>query len=524
MSNQSLPLRDQQRSCAINRNREIYSVITLTIILAAIIAIMAIPPATVMAKSEPAQAAANLEDINVNDGFAELVKAVKPAVVNISVTGHTNSGKQGLPFNFEGQAPQLEEFFKRFFGEQPNWPGANQHNQQNQNSPPVERKTRAVGSGFIVDPNGLVVTNYHVIEGADEIEVVFDDGTRIPAILKGTDQKSDLALLEIETDRTLPYVEFGDSDDAEVGDWVIAIGNPFGLGGTTTSGIISARGRDIRSGPLDDFIQIDASINRGNSGGPLFNTRGEVIGVNSAIFSPNGGSVGIGFAIPSSMADNVIAQLQENGTVQRGYLGVHIQSITEEIADSLGLEDTSGALVSQVMEDSPAENAGIESGDVILSYDGKKVAKMRDLPKLVALTAKDTDVDIEVWRNDQNKTLRAYIGSNDEPQVAGASVDDQLSPSLGMALARLDSNKIEKYGLDENAVGVVIIDVAPDSSAAERGLREGDLIKRVDKTDVVSPDEVINAIASSKDNNKNSVLLLVERDKQARFIAVPVKA
>ena len=397
-------------------------------------------------------------------------------------------------------------------------------NQQNQGEQPVERKTRAVGSGFIVDPEGLVVTNYHVIEGADEIEVVFDDGTRVPASLKGTDPKTDLALLEIDTDRILPYVAFGDSDEAEVGDWVIAIGNPFGLGGTTTSGIISARGRDIRSGPLDDFIQIDASINRGNSGGPLFNTKGEVIGVNSAIFSPNGGSVGIGFAIPSSMADNVVAQLQENGTVQRGYLGVHIQSVTEEISDSLGLDDTTGALVSQVMEDSPAEKAGIESGDVILSYGGEKVAKMRDLPKLVALTARDTEVEIEIWRNDQNMTLRADISSNDEPQLASALTDDKLSSSLGLSLASMDSKKIEKYGFDENAVGVVIVDVAPNSSAAERGLREGDLIKRVGKTDVTSPDDVVNAIASSRESKKESVLLLVERDSQARFIVVPMEA
>jgi serine protease Do len=502
------------------RNRKLISVITLAAIMAAII-IITIPTAPVMAKSEPANAAAKIGDINVNDGFAELVKAVKPAVVNISVIGHTKAGTQGLPFNFEGQSPQLEEFFKRFFGEQPNLPG---RNQQNQGEQPAERKTRAVGSGFIVDPEGLVVTNFHVIEGADEIEVVFDDGTRVPASLKGADEKTDLALLEINTDRILPYVEFGESDDAEVGDWVIAIGNPFGLGGTTTSGIISARGRDIRSGPLDDFIQIDASINRGNSGGPLFNTKGQVIGVNSAIFSPNGGSVGIGFAIPSSMADNVITQLQENGTVQRGYLGVHIQSITEEIADSLGLDNTAGALVSQVMEDSPAEKAGIESGDVILSYGGKKLSKMRDLPKLVALTAKDTEVEIEIWRDDQNKTLHADIGSNDEPQLASALINDDMSPSLGLSLASLDSKKIEKYGLDENAVGVVIVDVAPNSSAAERGLREGDLITRVDKTEVTSPDDVVNAIASSRESKKDSVLLLVERDSQARFIVVPMEA
>ncbi|WP_424945987.1 Do family serine endopeptidase [Candidatus Spongiihabitans sp.] len=470
-----------------------------------------------LAKTEPAHAAADLTQINVNDGFAELVKAVKPTVVNISVTRHVNTGGPGHRFDFYDQSPQLEEFFRRFFGE----PNSRQP-QKKYNQRPVERKTIAVGSGFVIDPAGLVVTNYHVIEDANEIEVVFDDGARIPATLKGTDKKTDLALLEIKTDSALPYVVFGDSDAAEVGDWVIAIGNPFGLGGTTTSGIISARGRDLRSGPLDDFIQIDASINRGNSGGPLFNTKGEVIGVNSAIYSPNGGSVGIGFAIPSAMVANVITQLRENGIVRRGYLGVHIQSITEEIAESLGLDDASGALVTQVIADSPAEKAGVKSGDVILVYDGTKITKMRDLPKLVALTTKDREVEIKLWRNDRAKTLRVAVGSNAEHQIASVLDGGDSSLGFGLKLAKVDKDKVEKYGLDEDTVGVVIVDVVPNSSAEQRGLREGDVIKRVDKTVVVNPADVAKAIELSQENKKGSVLLLVERNNQAHFVVIPM--
>ncbi len=378
----------------------------LVVALFALAMLLVLPTLSLAATSS--HAAAGLPAANVNNGFADLVQAVKPAVVNISTTGRTKSKR--IP-GLDRQLPQLEEFFHRFFGEPPE--GFHRdHNTQPHGQPhrqphtqPRERTTTAVGSGFIIDPEGLVVTNYHVIDGADEIEVVFDDGTRRPATLKGRDAKTDLALLQVSTDKPLPYLKFGDSDAARVGDWVIAIGNPFGLGGTTTSGIISARGRDIQSGPLDDFIQIDASINRGNSGGPLFNIKGEVIGVNSAIYSPNGGSVGIGFAIPSSMASNVIAQLRDSGVVQRGFLGVQIQTVSEEISESLGLEKATGALVTQVNTDSPAEKAGLQAGDVILTYDGKEVRKMRDLPKLVARSKKETEVDIEIWRDDRTQNF-----------------------------------------------------------------------------------------------------------------------
>ncbi|MEM7196287.1 MAG: DegQ family serine endoprotease [Pseudomonadota bacterium] len=469
-----------------------------------------------VAKANPEHAAANLKEVNVNNGFADLVDAVKPAVVNISVT-MSAAGNNRLP-EIGKHAPQLEEFFKRYFGN-PDGPATPDNDSQRR-----IRKTAAVGSGFVIDPTGLVVTNNHVIENAEEIEVVFDDGTRLPATLRGTDSKTDLALLEVNADNALPYVKFGKSEQARIGDWVVAIGNPFGLGGTTTKGIISARGRDIRSGPLDDFIQIDAPINRGNSGGPLFNTRGEVIGVNSAIYSPNGGSVGIGFAIPSEMASNVIAQLQENGTVQRGFLGVHIQEVSKEIADSLGLDKAIGALVTEVMPDSPAERAGIESGDVIITYDGKEVTRMRDLPKLVAVTEKDKQVEVDVWRNDASVTIDVQVGFNADEVVAssGSQSDKKSNHQLGLQLDRVTDETRQKYNLDPESVGVVIVDIDPASSAAERGLTPGDVIRKVGSQKVETPEDVRDAIAASEKANKESVLLLVERDSRTRFIVVPM--
>ena len=487
--------------------------VALAVSTLAAIFVIAWPP--LRAEEVPSHAAAGLPAIDINNGFADLVEAVKPAVVNISTTGRApSSGSTSRP---GGQMPEFDEFFRRFFGEPPSG------SQQRPTPHPFERKTTAVGSGFIIDREGLVVTNHHVIEDAGEIEVVFDDGTRIPATLKGSDPKTDLALLEINTDKPLPYLKFGDSDSARVGDWVIAIGNPFGLGGTTTSGIISAHGRDIQSGPLDDFIQIDAPINRGNSGGPLFNTKGEVIGVNSVIYSPNGGSVGIGFAIPSSQASHVIAQLRNNGVVQRGFLGVHIQAVSEEISESLGLEKAAGALVTRVVADSPAEKTGIEAGDVILTYDGKEVSKMRDLPKLVALTENNTEVDIGIWRDDKLLTLQVAIGRSEEEQSAlNQSSDTSESGRLGLYVGALNSENRQKYGIDEDADGVVIVDINPTGAAAKRGLREGDIIKRIDKRRIDSPDDVKEAIKVSREAGKKSILLLIERDEQTSFMVVPL--
>ncbi len=460
--------------------------------------------------------AENLSTINIADGFADLVAAVKPAVVNISVTGSVATKRRGS--SPHGQSPELEEFFKRFFGDENGAP------QGHGGTKPFERKTTAVGSGFVIDAEGLVVTNNHVIADADEIEVVFDDGTRIPAILKGTDKKTDLALLEIKGDSPFPFVKFGDSDESRVGDWVVAIGNPFGLGGTTTKGIISARGRDIRSGPLDDFIQIDAPINRGNSGGPLFNMRGEVIGINSAIFSPNGGSVGIGFAIPSLLANNVISQLRDTGSVQRGYLGVQIQSVSEEIADSLGLDKAAGALVTQVIADSPAEQAGLEAGDIILLFNGKEISRMRDLPKVVALTETNKEVDVVVWRNEERVTIRVSVGGNSDDKIAAASSNKTEAGKIGLALSELNDDNREQYKLTEEAQGVLIIAVKPESQAAERGLQRGELIIKVGNDEVTETEQVNKAIKDAISGEKNSVLLLVERDGRVRYVVIPLES
>ncbi|HEY5646381.1 MAG TPA: trypsin-like peptidase domain-containing protein, partial [Pseudomonadales bacterium] len=291
-------------------------------------------------------------------GFAELVKAVKPAVVNVSISGRAPEAMTGPQLGFPDGSP-FQQFFEEYFGQRGFGPGPNM-----QRGPAPE--FQAVGSGFIISPDGLVVTNNHVIDHADKIDVILQDGKRYSAAVQGRDPKTDLALLKLETDETLPYVELGDSSQAEVGDWVVAVGNPFGLGGTVTAGILSARGRDIQAGPFDDFLQVDAPINRGNSGGPLFDTQGRVIGINTAIYSPSGGSVGIGFAIPSEIAIDIIDQLKANGAVERGWLGVEYQPVTEAVAASLGLDDAHGALVARVVEDGPADRAGLRMGDVIL--------------------------------------------------------------------------------------------------------------------------------------------------------------
>lgn len=471
-----------------------------------------------MAKENPPHAAAELGEVNINDGFSELVKAVKPAVVNISVSMR----QKGVPRlgNSQQDMEQLEEFLRRFFGELP--PGFGIPSPENDASPRgPERRSMAVGSGFIISADGLVVTNNHVIEDADEIEVVFNDGRRIPAKLRGTDPKTDLALLEMESSSQFPYVQFGDSDEAHIGDWVIAIGNPFGLGGTTTSGIISARGRDIQFGPLDDYIQIDAPINQGNSGGPLFNTRGEVIGVNSAIFSPNGGNVGIAFAIPSSMANSVIAQLRDTGTVKRGFLGVRIQTVDEDIASSFGLPSPKGALVTDIVTESPAKNAGLQTGDIILEFNGEDVKKMRDLPKLVAKVTNEKEVDIVIWRNQKEKTLKTKVGLNEEDSeqkidLGQTNKDDE---QFGIIVEGLTEENRRRYAIDEKVSGVVITEVTRGGLGSRYGLRPGDVISRLGSTNITSPAELKDAIAS---NEREVIALLINRGGQVRFIAIPL--
>ena len=399
------------------------------------------------------------------DSFADQVEQLSPAVVNISTTTIVSEGPGMDMPQFPPGSP-FEEFFKNFGDE----------NRQ--------RRASSLGSGFIIDAEGIVVTNFHVIENAEEITVTLSDETSFTAKVLGQDQKTDIAVLKIDPgDTTLTAVPFGDSDSLRVGDWVLGIGNPFGLGGTVTAGIVSARARDIGNGPYDDFIQTDASINRGNSGGPLFNTAGEVIGINTAIFSQSGGSVGIGFAISSNLAKRVTKQLVEFGTTRRGWLGVFIQEVTSDIAETLGLEGSGGALVSSVNENSPADIAGLEPGDVILSFDGKKIERMRDLPRIVAETDIGTTVVVEIFRGGRLSNVEVTLGELEKAELVGLvgeqpEGDAQTLDRLGFTVDDLDAELAVELGLDETLTGVVVTEVAAGSPAMEKGVEPGDIIRR----------------------------------------------
>ena len=478
------------------------------------IALVALGGQVLHANNDQLALSENLPEANVSDGFAELVAAIQPAVVSITVESNVTPISGNLNQRF--QSPQAEEFFKRFFGD--NFNGQLQPSQP-QSSP----RAKGMGSGFIVDSEGHVVTNYHVVKDAADIEITLSDGSNVNATLVGADPKTDLALLAIEQEGEYPFVAFGDSAGAEIGDWVIAIGNPFGLGGTTTKGIISARGRTLNAGPLDDYIQIDAPINRGNSGGPLFNLKGEVIGVNSAIYSPNGGNVGIGFAIPSSMAEHVVDQIRDTGSVQRGFIGVNIQMVTDEIAESLGLPDAKGALVTEVVSGGPADGAELESGDVILKFDGKKIEKMRDLPKVVATTEIGEKVNVVVWRNNTKLTLGIKVGESVEEQVAANVDENSESGKLGFNLSKLDSNTKSKLKLPKDQEGVLVSEVKQNSLAARSGITRGEIITKIGKKDVTTPQQIDTAIAEAKKKDKNSVLFLVKNGERSRFIALPLE-
>jgi serine protease Do len=454
------------------------------------------------------------------ESFADLADRLLPAVVNISSsqTIKTQPGQHPELPQFPPGSP-FEEFFKDFMDRQGKGKGG-----QDQ----VPRHATSLGSGFIIDPAGFVVTNNHVIEDADEITVILHDDTRLTAKLIGRDAKADLALLKVESPKPLPSVAWGDADKTRVGDWVLAIGNPFGLGGTVTAGILSARSRDINNGPYDDFLQTDASINRGNSGGPMFNVAGEVIGINTAILSPTGGSVGIGFAIPSTIAKPVIDQLKQYGKVRRGWLGVKIQTVTDEIAESLGLPKASGALVSSVNDNSPAAKAKLEQGDVILKFDGHDVTESKKLPRIVADTPIDKKVDVVVWRKKQQIILPVTVAQLAETeQVAEAAPDKKEEPAttattLGLKLSNLTPAVREKYGLSDEANGVVITGVANSSPAVEKGIQPGDLIVEVGQEEVKAPADVAAKIKAATDKKQKSVLLLVDRKGDLRFITVKV--
>ena len=455
------------------------------------------------------------------DGFAELAEQVTPAVVNIATTTTVRTVSDSAP----GQVPNLpfppgspfNEFFKRFF-DQPGQPFG-----ERPDNAPVQR---GAGSGFIIDPSGYVVTNNHVAADATEIEVTLTDGSTYPARLIGRDEKTDLAVVKIDAPRSLPFVPWGDSDSARVGDWVMAVGNPFGLGGTVTAGIVSARNRDINAGPYDDFLQVDASINRGNSGGPLFNMNGEVIGINTAIFSPTGGSVGIGFSIPSNLAKSIVQQLRESGVVQRGWLGVQIQQVTDEIAESLGLSKAHGALVSSVQPDGPAKSAGVQPGDLIVKFDGQAVSQMRDLPRIVAETRVGKTVAVTVLRDGRERELTATIRALPSTQTASLATGETpaartSATALGVAVEPLTAETRQSLGLDDSVTGVVVSDVSGDG-ARSAGLRRGDVISRAGGKAVTSAKDLQDAAKDAEDQGRGSVLLLVSRDGSERFIAVPL--
>jgi serine protease Do len=447
--------------------------------------------------------------------FSELVERVQPAVVNISVRGKA-SAVAGMPGGeFHGPAlPENSPFrdlFPHFFEGRPGLPGGGG----------AEREFRSVGSGFIISAGGLVVTNNHVVERADEIEVIRQDGTRHPATVKGRDPKTDLALLELSTDEPLPFVSLADSDHAKVGDWVVAVGNPFGLGGTVTAGIISARGRDIQSGPFDDFLQIDAPINRGNSGGPLFDTEGRVIGINTAIYSPSGGSVGIGFAIPATMARDVIAELERDGSVARGWLGVQIQPVTEEVAESLGVEQGGGALVANVLPDGPAARAGIEPGDVIVRMDGETLSDFKDLAKRVAKATAGRESTFEIQRKGKARKLPVEIGPMPSDGVEVVMGDGTPGTGeLGIQLAELTSQARQRYGIPEESNGALVKGVVAGSPASRSGIRPGSVISMVGQEPVRSPGDVVAEVQEAARQEKGSVLLLVEQGGHKRFVAV----
>ncbi len=491
--------------------------LTLALILPLALALLSTHSTQSQARSPIAQA-------TPTGSFADLAEELIPAVVNISSTQKAipRIEMQDMPEipHFPEGSP-FEDFFEEFQGR--GGPGAE-----------IEPEA-SLGSGFIIDAEkGYIITNNHVIRNAEEVRVTFHDDTTVDAEIIGHDEKTDIAVLKVKTDKNLTAVNFGNSDSLRVGDWVIAIGNPFGLGGTVTAGIISARQRDIHAGPYDDFLQTDASINRGNSGGPMFNLSGEVIGINTAIFSPSGGSIGIGFAIPSALAKPVINQLIEYGRTRRGWLGVRIQQVTDEIAESLGLPKATGALIASVTPNGPSEAAGLKTGDVILELNGKKVDEMRELPRLVAETSISTKAKVTFWRNGKRQTAYVQIGELEKAEEDGllTSASDPSAPNkksgtdikpLGITLHPLNDDTRAHYGISFNINGIVITNVTAHSEAAKKGILEGDVVVEINQTPIKKAQDVEEIIETAQKDGRNSILLLVNRNGDSRFIALKLK-
>jgi len=475
--------------------------------------------------SSPAHAQVNNEVRKVEKpvGFADIVERVKPSVISVKVNINEKVAKDDSTNNnddspFQPGSP-MERFFRRFGGPDGMPPGL-------RGGPRGRGAVTGQGSGFFISPDGYAVTNNHVVDGADKVEVTTDDGKTYTAKVIGTDARTDVALIKVEGGSNFPFAKLSDGKP-RIGDWVLAVGNPFGLGGTVTAGIVSASGRDIGNGPYDDFIQIDAPVNKGNSGGPAFNTEGEVMGVNTAIYSPSGGSVGIAFSIPASTVKNVIAQLKDKGSVSRGWIGVQIQPVTADIADSLGLKKAEGALVAEPQANGPAAKAGIESGDVITAVNGDTVKDARELARTIGALAPGNSVKLNVLHKGQDKVVNLTLGQlpntleakadndNDNGDKGGATRGTDM-PKLGLTLA--PANSVAGAGKD----GVVVTEVDPKSAAAERGFKEGDVILEVAGKSVANAGDVREAISAARTDNKNSVLMRVKSGGSMHFVAVPL--
>jgi serine protease Do len=472
--------------------------------------------------------------------FADVVSAVSPAVVSVRVqsdaTPVSDNAGNGFSFNFGGRGfdelpddHPLKRFFRDFGGQMPGGQGGPGGREGGRNDDRAERnpnrphhlRPTAQGSGFFISEDGYVVTNNHVVADGSAYTVVMDDGTELDAKLVGKDSRTDLALLKVDANRKFTYVKFADDSKTRVGDWVVAVGNPFGLGGTVTAGIVSARGRDIGSGPYDDFIQVDAAVNRGNSGGPTFNLSGEVVGINTAIFSPSGGNVGIAFAIPASTARDVIADLREDGKVERGWLGVQIQPVTQDIAESLGLSEPKGALVVAPQENSPGAKAGIKQGDVITAVNGEPIKDARELAKKVAALGPNKKVDVAIWRDGKAQSVPVTLGnlaSDDAAKAESSQTEQAPQPSSEKALASLGIT----VAPSDDGAGVSVTEVDPDSDAAARGLRQGEKITSVNNQEVNSANDISKVIENARKDGRTRALFQVESQAGSRFIALPI--
>ncbi|MGH1539599.1 MAG: Do family serine endopeptidase [Arenicella sp.] len=448
-----------------------------------------------------------IQDFAPRLGFADLIEQVSPAVVHVSISGTPKANQLGQEFNFPPGSP-FEEFFKRY------------------GQPETEKKQRkrklGIGSGFLVSADGYLITNNHVVDGGDEIQITLADGTEYEGTLIGADKKTDLAVVKIETKFDLPFVNWGDDQRSRIGDWVLAIGHPFGLdgGASASTGIISARGRDIRSGPYDNYLQVDAAINRGNSGGPLFNLDGQVIGINTAIYSPNGGSVGIGFAIPSTLAKRVTNQLISSGSVERGLIGVQIQPLTDDLIKGFDRDNKDGALVASVVPGKPAEAAGIKAGDIILKFDGKPIKEMRDLPRIVADTKVGSKVRIHVWRDGKMIKKKIKVARFEDDALAVTEEPEQTGEEdeFGADLVELDDKVRNSYNIDKDVTGVLIEQTKQDGLARANGLRAGDIIQKVGKKTIRKVSDLRSQMARAKKQKLETIVMLIYRENTVRFI------